>query len=58
MGDTVTISGMNNIAPNQTFHVIEVYYDYGPNVITFVGNSFINKIFYDRTIFTNVSAIN
>jgi TadE-like protein len=57
VGDTVTISGMNNVAPNQTFHVIEVYYDYRPNVITFVGNS-INKIFYDRTIFTNVSAIN
>jgi TadE-like protein len=57
VGDTVTISGMNNVAPKQTFHVIEVYYDYGPNVITFVGNS-INKIFYDRTIFTNVSAIN
>jgi TadE-like protein len=48
------LPSLDNVAPNQKFHAIEVYYDYGPNVITFIGNN-INKIFYDRTIFTNVS---
>lgn len=47
---------LDNVAPNQMFHAIEVFYDYGPDVKTFIGNS-INKLFYDRTIFTNVSAI-
>jgi TadE-like protein len=57
-GDTVNtnLAGLDSVAPNQVFHAIEVYYDYGPNVITFVGNA-INKIFYERTIFTNVSGI-
>jgi hypothetical protein len=48
---------LDDVAPNQIFHSIEVFYDYGPNVMTFVGTN-MNKIFYDRTIFTNVSAIN
>ena len=54
VGDAVTLPGINNVAPNQIFHAIEVYYDYGPVAMTFVANS-INKTFYDRTIFTNVS---
>jgi TadE-like protein len=58
-GSTVTqtsLPGIETVGPNQKFHAIEVYYDYSPNVITFVGNG-INKIFYDRTIFTNVSGV-
>jgi TadE-like protein len=54
VGDTVIIPGVQDVGPGQTFHAIEVYYDYGPDVITFVGNN-INQTFYDRTIFTNVS---
>ena len=53
VGATVTIPGIENVGPGQTFKVIEVYYDYGPNVITFIGNN-IDKTFYDRTIFTKV----
>lgn len=55
-GATVTPSnlpGIGSVGPGQTFKVIEVYYDYGPNVITFIGNS-MDKTFYDRTIFTKV----
>jgi hypothetical protein len=59
VGTTVNtkLLALDDVAPNQTFHAIEVFYDYGPDVKTFVGNS-INKLFYDRTVFTNVSAIN
>jgi hypothetical protein len=59
LGTTVNskLLALDDVAPNQTFHAIEVFYDYGPDVKTFVGNS-INKLFYDRTVFTNVSAIN
>ena len=53
VGATVTIPGVENVGPGQTFKAIEVYYDYGPNVITFIGNG-IDKTFYDRTIFTKV----
>jgi TadE-like protein len=58
-GSTVTptnLPGIETVGPNQKFHAIEVYYDYTPNVITFVGNG-LNKLFYDRTIFTNVSGV-
>ncbi|HWO40869.1 MAG TPA: TadE/TadG family type IV pilus assembly protein [Candidatus Eisenbacteria bacterium] len=48
------VGGFNNVAPGQTFHAIEVFYDYGPDVITFVGSGF-DKIFYERAIFTDVS---
>jgi len=48
------VDGFDNVAPGQIFHAVEVFYDYGPDIITFVGNSF-NKIFYERSIFTNVS---
>ena len=54
VGDTVTIPGVQDVGPNQVFHAIEVYYDYGPSVITFIGNN-INQTFYERSIFTNVS---
>lgn len=54
VGATVNIPGMQDVAPGQTFEAIEVYFDYGPNVMTFVGNN-INKLFYDRTIFTRVT---
>jgi hypothetical protein len=56
LGATVTpanLPGIGSVGPGQTFKVIEVYYDYGPNVITFIGNN-IDKTFYDRTIFTKV----
>jgi hypothetical protein len=57
VGATVNqnISGFNNVLPGQIFHAIEVFYDYGPDVITFIGNSFTNKIFYERSLFTQVS---
>src|SRR5262245_8103511 len=54
VGNTVTIPGVQDVGPGQTFHAIEVYYDYGPNVITFIGNN-INHTFYERSIFTNIS---
>jgi hypothetical protein len=55
VGQTVNIPGIQDVDPNQTFHAIEIFYDYGPDALTFIGNS-INKIFYERTIFTNVSS--
>jgi hypothetical protein len=54
IGDTVTIPGVQDVGPSQVFHAIEIYYDYGPSVITFIGNN-INQTFYERSIFTNVS---
>jgi hypothetical protein len=57
VGATVNqnLSGFNNVLPGQIFHAIEVFYDYGPDVITFIGNTFSNKIFYERSLFTQVS---
>ena len=57
-GDTVTtadISGIDTVIPGQIFHSIEIFYDYTPNIMTYIGMNFIDKILYDRTIFTNVS---
>ena len=48
------LPGIENVKDNQTFHVFEVFYDYAPSIITFVGKG-INTDFYDRTIFTDVS---
>jgi TadE-like protein len=48
------LPGIQNVKANQTFHVFEVFYDYAPNIITFIGKG-INTDLYDRTIFTNVS---
>lgn len=50
------LPGIQNVKPQQTFHVIEVFYDYAPSIVTFVGKG-INTDLYDRTIFTNVSGI-
>jgi len=47
------LPGIESVGPGQIFKVIEVFYDYGPSVITFIGNN-IDKTFYDRTIFTKV----
>ena len=53
----IQIPGIDPVGPNQTFHAVEVFYDYGPDVFTaFVGKT-LNKDLYERTIFTNVSAI-
>lgn len=54
VNDIVTIPGINGVKAGQTFHVIEVFFDYAPSIVTFVGKG-INTDFYDRTIFTNVS---
>ena len=48
------LSGTEDVNPGQTFHAIEVFYDYAPNIITYVGRG-INTDFYDRTIFMNTS---
>jgi TadE-like protein len=53
-GDIVTLPGIQDVKAGQTFEAIEIYFDYGPNIMTFVGNN-IDNIFYDRTIFTRVS---
>jgi TadE-like protein len=55
VGQTITLPGIQNVGPAQTFHGIEVYYDYTPNVMTYVGTRLIDKTFYERAIFTNVS---
>ena len=54
VNDIVTIPGINGVKAGQTFHVIEVFINYAPSIVTFVGRG-INTDFYDRTIFTNVS---
>jgi hypothetical protein len=54
-GTDILIDGIADVDPGQTFHAVEVYYDYTPNVMTYVGSSLVNKIFYERTIFTDVS---
>ena len=54
VNEIVTIPGINGVIAGQTFQVIEVYYNYLPYIVTYVGKG-INTDFYDRTIFTNVS---
>jgi hypothetical protein len=57
LGSQVTqaqLPGIEGIQPNQGFHVIEVFYDYAPDILTFVGKG-INTDFYERAVFTNVS---
>ena len=54
VNEIVTIPGINGVIAGQTFHVIEVFYNYAPYIVTYVGRG-INTDFYDRTIFTNVS---
>ena len=54
VGSVVTLPGRETILPNQKLHAIEIFYDYGPSIITYVGKM-INQLFYERTIFTDVS---
>jgi hypothetical protein len=59
-GDQVTqaqLAGIENVGANQKFDVIEVFFDYAPSIVTFVGKG-ISTDFYERTIFTNVSENN
>jgi hypothetical protein len=56
-GSEVTQSklpGIQDVIANQTFHVIEVFYNYAPDIITFVGKG-INTDFYERTVFAGIS---
>jgi hypothetical protein len=55
VNQTVTIPGIDNVRPGQTFHAMEVFFDYSSTILTFVGSE-INPTIYDRTIFTNVSS--
>jgi hypothetical protein len=48
------LPGIENVKAGQAFDAIEVFYDYAPSIITYVGKG-INTDFYDRTIFTHVS---
>ncbi len=50
----VTIPGISGVIAGQTFQVVEVFFNYLPYVITYVGKG-INTDFYERTIFTDVS---
>lgn len=54
VNEIVTIPGIDGVKAGQTFHVIEVFYNYAPYIVTYVGKG-INTNYYDRTIFTNVS---
>ena len=47
------LPGIQNVS-SQKFHVIEVFFDYAPSIITYVGKG-INTDLYERTIFTDVS---
>lgn len=51
-GQKVQTDGIDNVGPFQIFHVIEVFYAYQPKFMDLV-----DKVFYDRTIFTNVSSV-
>jgi hypothetical protein len=55
-GDQVTqaqLVGIESVGANQKFDVIEVFFDYAPSIVTFVGKG-ISTDFYERTIFTTV----
>jgi hypothetical protein len=54
VNEIVTVSGISGVKAGQTFHSIEVFFNYAPYIITFIGKE-ITTDFYDRTIFTNVS---
>lgn len=53
-GSDIVIPGIQDVDPGQTFHAVEVFFDYTPNVMTYIGAQFMNKNFYERSIFTNV----
>jgi hypothetical protein len=48
------LPGLEDVEPGQTFHVFEVFYNYAPYIVTFIGRG-IRTDLYDRTVFTNVS---
>ncbi len=48
------LPGIQNVKSGQSFHVIEVFFDYAPSIITYVGRG-INTDLYERTIFTDVN---
>lgn len=50
----LNLPGIQSVGPGQTFHSYEIFYDYAPSIITYVGKA-INTDFYDRTIFTHVA---
>lgn len=54
VNQTVTLQGIGSVGPGQTFHAIEVFFDYRSTILTFVGQQ-LSPTIYDRTIFTNVS---
>ncbi|MFQ5684289.1 MAG: TadE/TadG family type IV pilus assembly protein [Candidatus Binatia bacterium] len=46
------------LTAGQTFHVVEVFYDYGPSKLTPIDNltgNLLPELFYDRTIFRDVT---
>jgi len=47
------LPGIQNVKL-QKFHVIEVFFDYAPSIITYVGRG-INTDLYERTIFTDIN---
>ena len=51
--DQTKLPGIQNVTAGQFFHVIEVFFDYAPSIITYVGKG-INTDLYERTIFTDV----
>jgi hypothetical protein len=51
------LPGIENVQANQRFDVVEVFYDYAPSILTFVGKG-IGTDFYERAIFTNVTENN
>ena len=48
------LPGIENVKIGQSFNVIEVFFDYAPSIITYVGKG-INTDLYERTVFTNIS---
>jgi Flp pilus assembly protein TadG len=54
----VELPNISAMPPFQTLHVIEVFYDYAPSLLTPLGGfigSILPATFYTRTIFTDVS---
>jgi hypothetical protein len=48
-------TAIKGMAPNQTFHVVEAFYDYGPSTMTPIENFLgfaISDLLYDRSIFS------
>jgi hypothetical protein len=54
VNEVVNIPGIDGVKAGQTFHSVEVYFDYAPYISTFIGHS-LSTDFYERSIFTNTS---